>query len=57
MIQNKEKVESRIILGADVAKAGIGTIRNFVHGGADYHLGGCLNETLTEHDGELGFGL
>ena len=33
-----------------------GTIRNFVHGGAGYHLGGCLHETLTEHDGELRFG-
>jgi hypothetical protein len=33
-----------------------GTIRNFVHGGAGYHLGGCLHETLTEHDGELGLG-
>jgi hypothetical protein len=33
-----------------------GTIRNFVRGGAGYHLGGCLNEALTEHDGELRFG-
>jgi hypothetical protein len=32
-----------------------GTIRNFVRGGAGYHLGGCLNEALTERDGELGF--
>ena len=66
MIQNDEKVEGRIIIGADVAKASIvlkqlrdgrpGTIRNFVHGGAGYHLGGCLHETLTEHDGELRFG-
>jgi transposase len=34
----------------------VGTIRNFVHGGAGYHLGGCLNEALNERDGELGFG-
>ncbi len=40
MIQNDEKVEGRIIIGADVAKASIvlkqyeGTIRNFVRGGA-----------------------
>ncbi len=33
-----------------------GTIRNFVRGRAGYHLGGCLNEALTERDGELGFG-
>ncbi len=35
--------------------SGFGTIRNFVRGGAGYHLGGCLNEALTERDGELGF--
>jgi hypothetical protein len=29
MIQNKEKVESRIIIGADVAKASIGDYQEF----------------------------
>lgn len=33
-----------------------GTIRNFVRGGADNHLGGGLNETLIDHNGELRFG-